>query len=149
MGRLLLSGKLHLLLTRHLLLVRVLEMLLVGCVVGHMWLLSLHAIGLDTHGTLRMLTIDLAIATLHATSLLMAVIIVGPIAVTLTLVLVSVHHATIDRLLNMATGLEVLSWARVHVGWHRAYPALSIIANLQLVKEQAERGNQLNEVSVL
>ena len=135
--------------TRQLILVRVLEVLLVGRVVGHMWLLSLHAVGLDTCGALRMLTIDLSIATLHATSLLMAVIIIGSIAVTLTLVLVSVHHATIDRLLNMATGLEVLSWSGVHVGWHRVNPTLSIIANLQLVKEEAERGDQLNEVGVL
>ena len=108
-------------------------MLLVSRSVGHMWLLSLRAICLYTHATLRMVTIGLSVATLHATSLLMAVIIEGSIPVTLTLVLVAIHHATIYRSLNLATGLEVLSWARVHVGWHRAYPALSIIANLQLV----------------
>ena len=136
--RLLLSGELHLLLTCHLMLVRVLEMLLVGRTVGHLWLLCLHAVSLNAHVTLRMLTIGLAVATLHATSLLMAVIIVRSITVTLTLVLITIDHTTIHCSLNMATGLEVLSWTRVHVGWHRAYPALSIIANLQLVKEEAE-----------
>ena len=97
-----------------------------------------------------MMTIGLAVATtLHATSLLMAVVIVGSISVALTLVLVTTHDATIHRSLNMAAGLEVLSWTRVHVSWHRAHSALSLTANLQLVKKEAERRDQLNEVSVL
>ena len=141
---LLLSGVLHLLLLlayQLMLLVRVLEVLLVGCAVRHMRLLSLHAVPLDACA-LSIVTICLAVATLHATSLLMAVVIVGSMPVALTLVLVpSTHHATIHRSLDMTAGLEVLSWTLVTVDWHRAHPALTLIANLQLVKEETKRGD--------